>query len=660
MHSGFRRTARPGKASVVVLAAMLGVACSDDDPAWRSLGPYSGTVLTLAFDPSAPEIAYAGTRDGGVFRSIDGGSTWSLATRGLNGSTVNHIVVDPVTRAVYASTQARGVFRSRNFGYTWRSRDSGLASDATRALLIGQQAGDLYAGTFAGGIYFSGDRGRNWLLSDEFPDRPSVTSLAALPGNTVAGTDSGLFLFDRNSLAWEPGGPPNISVVDLATRPSGELYAAAFGDGVLASPDAGVSWQPVGGQELDPFVSKLAATEDRLYTGTTSTGVYVLEQGSRAEWQATAPLPPGQITALAASSATSVFAAVEYSGLHASPNGARDSWQPANRGLGALSVTALARSTADEPVTYVGSRHSGGYRAGDGNLAWERMNDLPDPEVTALAVHPQRPQVVYAALGNGGVWTSSDHGQHFSPLNSPAAGTSSVVSALAVQATSGNLYAALQSGQLLRSDDEGTSWTPVVTLPPVTGLVPDTVNPDAFLAATECGLYRGQATETSWARLDDDAHCRQVAAATTHPGAPDLVYFASDEGFFRSDDGGRSFRASSDQALKGLALTAMSIGVDDALAVFVGTESGRILATADGGRTWEVVGPRGSLPAITALNVDPGKPQTILAATDGNSIVSREWTPGPSKRWYLLATLAALLALVALGAGAGRTGPPEP
>lgn len=658
MRSGSRRRSQFGKASVAVLAALLGAACSDDLPEWRSLGPYSGTVLTLAFDPSDPEIAYAGTRDGGVFRSVDGGNTWGLATRGLNGSTVNHIVVDPVTRAVYASTQTRGVFRSRNFGYSWRSRDRGLNSDATRTLLIGREAGDLFAGTFGRGIYYSGDRGRNWRLTDDFPDRPSVTSLAALPGTTVAGTDSGLFLFDRDAITWEPGGPPNISVVDLATGPSGELYAAAFGDGILSSSDAGVSWKPEGGQELDPFVSKLAVTEDRLYAGTTSSGVYVLEQGGRAEWQATAAPPPGQITALAAPSTTSVFAAVEYAGLHVSRSGAGDNWQSANRGLGALSITAFARNNADESFTYVGSRHAGGYRARDGNLAWERMNDLPDPEVTALAVHPRRPEVVYAALGNGSLWQSSDDGQHFSPLTSPAAGSSSVVSALAVHASSGSLYAALQSGAVLRSNDDGTTWLPVVTLPPVTKLIADAADPDAFLAATECGLYRGRATETSWARLDDDTHCRQVAAAMTHPEAPDLVYFASSEGFFRSEDGGRSFIASSDQVLNGSALTAMSIGVDDALAVFVGTESGRVLATSDSGRTWQLVGAGSNLPAITALNVDNGNPHTVLAATAGNSIVSREWMPGPSRRWYLLATLTALLALVTLGAGAGRGSPP--
>src|SRR5262249_48248588 len=47
------------------------------------LGPPGAAVQDLAVDPGDPRIVYAGTPGGGVFKSVDGGATWSAASRGL-------------------------------------------------------------------------------------------------------------------------------------------------------------------------------------------------------------------------------------------------------------------------------------------------------------------------------------------------------------------------------------------------------------------------------------------------------------------------------------------------------------------------------------------------------------------------------------------------
>src|SRR5678815_1934026 len=52
-------------------------------------GPPAGTVKALAIDPSTPATVYAGTYSGGVFKSTDGGASWSAINSGLSDPNVS-------------------------------------------------------------------------------------------------------------------------------------------------------------------------------------------------------------------------------------------------------------------------------------------------------------------------------------------------------------------------------------------------------------------------------------------------------------------------------------------------------------------------------------------------------------------------------------------
>jgi len=49
---------------------------------WTSLGPEGGNIGALAIHPVTPQTLYAGT-GGGVFKSTDGGGTWTAMNGGL-------------------------------------------------------------------------------------------------------------------------------------------------------------------------------------------------------------------------------------------------------------------------------------------------------------------------------------------------------------------------------------------------------------------------------------------------------------------------------------------------------------------------------------------------------------------------------------------------
>jgi hypothetical protein len=82
-------------------------------------GGGAGVVKSLAIDTQAPSIIYAGTDDLGVLKSSDGGASWIPVTTGLPSSSIRVVAIDPLaTATVYAGT-ATGVFKSTDGGGTW-------------------------------------------------------------------------------------------------------------------------------------------------------------------------------------------------------------------------------------------------------------------------------------------------------------------------------------------------------------------------------------------------------------------------------------------------------------------------------------------------------------------------------------------------------------
>ncbi len=86
-------------------------------------------VNTLAIDPSNPNTIYAGTIQGGVCKSTNGGDTWIQTGSGLTDLHVRSLAIDPSNpTTIYAGTDAGGVFKSTNGGDSWNPINSGLTA----------------------------------------------------------------------------------------------------------------------------------------------------------------------------------------------------------------------------------------------------------------------------------------------------------------------------------------------------------------------------------------------------------------------------------------------------------------------------------------------------------------------------------------------------
>ena len=156
------------------------------------------TVRTVVVDPTDPLRLWAGTAGSGVFRSTDAGERWapSFPSRDVYG-----ILVDPSDPSrIYVGT-TDGLFRTLNGGTSWAKSDTGITFSFvfTIALLPGSPA-TLYAGTLAGGVFSSTDGATTWSsIYSGFP--PVQFGVAALavdpPTGAVYAATSGFGVFHR-------------------------------------------------------------------------------------------------------------------------------------------------------------------------------------------------------------------------------------------------------------------------------------------------------------------------------------------------------------------------------------------------------------------------------------------------------------------------------
>src|SRR5438477_3837645 len=99
---------------------------------WVSHGPEGGVTPALAVDATTNRsTVYAGPSGGGVFKTTNGGGSWSAVNTGLAASFVLALAVDATPSptspsTVYAGTDSRGVFKTTNGGGSWSAVNTGL------------------------------------------------------------------------------------------------------------------------------------------------------------------------------------------------------------------------------------------------------------------------------------------------------------------------------------------------------------------------------------------------------------------------------------------------------------------------------------------------------------------------------------------------------
>jgi photosystem II stability/assembly factor-like uncharacterized protein len=246
--------------------------------------------------PREPDTLWLGGAPGVLFRSDDGGSSWEAnrallehPTRdrwnpGAGGMCCHSIQLDPETPGrMYVGISAAGVFRSEDGGESWTPANAGTAADfmpddpypevgqcVHKVLLHPAQPNRLWQQNHCG-FYRSDDRGESWERLD---------------GNGLP-SDFGF------PLALDPANP---DIAYAVPEEGAENRVTCDGRlGVYRTRDAGASWELVaGGLPERAWVAVLreglAYDEAGVYLGTQSGSVFARSDG---DWvEAASQLPP--------------------------------------------------------------------------------------------------------------------------------------------------------------------------------------------------------------------------------------------------------------------------------------------------------------------------------------------------------------------------------
>lgn len=508
---------------------------------WQRRGPSpissggredNGLVSAIAISPNDSDVIYQGTAGGGVWRSIDGGATWTpqfdrQAALGIGEP--GALAIDPNdTDTLYIGTSQRvtpqpqaGLFKSTDGGNSCVRLGSGYP---------------------AGNVGNAAQFVNQWINVIVVDPGDSQTVYLASTSGVFRSTDGGLNWTRGVGI----GGDARSLVIDLSTPLAGRiLYAGQAGQGLFTSSDGGQNWTQI----LSAATPAVAAA-----LGGGSMGKVIV-----AIAPPTAPPNPAGVQVLYASMAggggapdpVGVFVSTDQGGTwtQQSATGMPGNTQGSYSFHFAVDPTSPGDGVND--ILYFGV--VGQARSTDSGQTFTALNGLhADTHAWAFAPGAGGSSTVYCG-NDGGIFVSTD-GVNFTSLNSgglqtglfynldskPDAGASVIVGALQdnqVETTSG----APAPGWSATNGGDG--WDAVYD----GGIAGQLYCTSGFWFPAPCTrVWRSTDDGVTWGEVTpwgttSDAGC-YLAPIATDPSVGGTVYVSGNQNLWQSQDGAATWR----------------------------------------------------------------------------------------------------------------------
>lgn len=436
---------------------------------WQMTGPFGGDVKALVIDPRNADRVLIGTNDGQLFRSTDGGQIWRRLRPGI---------------------------KAPGFAITFIHFDQAQ----TGTIFVGvKQVKDAKDDATGGGLYVTRDGGENWR------------EIAALREHSVLG------------------------FAQAAKDP--DVLVTVARDGVYHSSDHGATWRritPENDKELTGFHSAAIDPRDpnTIFVGTWHLPWKTTDGGQT--WKLTGMKETGMVDdsdifqiRIDEANPDALWMCA-CSGIYRSTDGSANWTKVKGIPYSARRTHTIYQHPTLPEVVFAGTTE-GLWRSVKGGApeTWRQVTSRL--VINAVAVHPDRPERVFAATENYGVLISNDGGENYELSN--AGFISRYVNAIVADRTErGRIYAGVlydsANGGFYISEDGGLTWKQSVEgmgVRDVFSIYQSETEPDTIYAGTNSGLFRSADRGLSWTsvkRLEPATEALPVK--TVDPTSADL------------------------------------------------------------------------------------------------------------------------------------------
>ncbi|MFC1852510.1 S8 family serine peptidase [candidate division CSSED10-310 bacterium] len=537
--------------------------------------PDGGTAHCMRRSTLDPSHIYYGT-SAGLFFSYDHGQIWDVIPTPGSDPAITALAINQNDNLNIWIGTLEGIYETEDGGVSWELRNQGLVHRALSSVAVSSSKPDdvVFVST-AIGPYFSRTAGNTLTLSDEGLSCTECTDIqfsAQDPDLVYLMHDYRLHRSDNRGVIWfetSPGFNPSYQYVAYEPDPSdAEIVLAGLegSKGTYRSTDRGQTWSGVntGLPFTEPKDIAFTSLSGRVYISLTDNGVYRSENKGDT-WSAFG-LNSQTVDMLipAPSNSDYVYALLGQTIYYYNTS----TWQTATTNPD-KPVLDIVVDPTNHLIAYAGIDHSGVggetsgvYKTSDGGDTWTYIPGVLDSfDVVSLAHHPTEADILYAATLYGGAFLSEDGALTWTKLANY--GTVADLTNVNIQDPSNPflLFAGTEGYGVQASTDNGKNFIPKVnglTNLYVNALAFDPDDTDFLYAGTDEGVFKSTNGGDSWAltALSTGEVTDMIAdnGGTGHR----LWSTVRGEGVAYSDDEGASFTMYS-SGLASLELTSIAI-----------------------------------------------------------------------------------------------------